>query len=198
MANRYIQRKVFLLFFLFLTGCVSWRDNRVKPVDYLPSQCLNSTLRLDLRASIKANGLSAVSQDTFSKDNTEKFLKIARNKRLFKEISTENNQADYILKINYESEDNGLAGLSIATLGIFPGISRFDETMHVELIKTKDYNVLDNFIITEKGYSIYQIILLFALPFVKSSRETYESSYHDIVENVLARVYHDIEKNNYQ
>lgn len=190
-----ITTKAVLIFFLFLTGCVSWRDNRVKPVDNFPSTYLNSTIQLDLKASLKANGFNVVSEDGFSEENTKKFLKIARNKKIFKEISSENKNTDYILRINYEAENNGFSGLAVITLGIIPGYDRSEQTMNVELIQTKDSKLLDSFTITEKSSDLYQILLLLALPFSDTTRECYEASYNDIVENVLERVYLDISKN---
>ena len=183
---------VILLALSFLTGCVSWRENHIKPVSDFPSTSLNSTIYLDLNASLKSNGISVISSEDFSKQNTEKFLKIAKDKILFKDISSERKDADYILKIDYESENNGFSGLSIATLFILPGVDRFEETMHVELRRTQDLQLLDNFTITEKGQNLYQILLLFAVPFTNTTRETYESAYQDLVENVLERIYSDI------
>lgn len=187
--------KIIFVFFLFLTGCVSWRDNRVNPIDNFPSKHLNSTIQLDLKASLKANGLNVVPSDNFSAENTEKFLKIARNKNIFKEISSENKNMDYILKINYEVEINGFSGLAFITLGLIPGFDRCEQTMNVEFIQAKNLKLLDKFTITEKSENLYQILLLFAVPFSETTREVYESSYNDIVENVLDKVYLDISKN---
>ena len=188
------MKKLILIFCIFLTGCVSWRDNYVKPVNNFQTNNSNATLYLDLKASLKSMGMNAVSSESFSKDNVEKFLKIARNKGIFKEISPEYNNSDYILKINYEVENNGFAGISVATLGIIPGYNRSEQTMHVELRSTKNFKLLDDFTVTEKSSSWCHILLLFAMPFSNSTRETYESSYNDIVENVLARVALDISK----
>ena len=185
---------VIFVFFLFLAGCVSWRDNRVMPVTDFPSNYLDSTVLLNLNASLKSNGINAVWPDSFSKENTEKFLKIARSKNIFKEISSENKNPDYILEINYEVEGNGFSGLSVITLGLFPGFDRLEQTMHVELLRKKDLRMLDRFTITEKSSTVSQILLLFALPFCDTSREIYETSYNDIVENILERVYLDIIK----
>ena len=60
--------------------------------------------------------------------------------------------------------------------------------MHVELRSAKNFKLLDDFTITEKRKDLYHIFLLFAMPFSNSTRETYETSYNDIVENVLVRV----------
>lgn len=190
-----IMSKVIFICFLFLSGCVSWRENRVQSVGNFPSNSLNATICVDLKASLKSNGINAVSQETFSKDNMNKFLNIAKNKGVFKNISSSNKNADYILRINYEVENNGFSGLSIATLFILPGTDRFEHTMNMELIRNKDSKIIDNYTVTEKGQNLYHILLLFAMPFAKSTREIYEASYNDISDNILERVYTDIKKN---
>lgn len=182
------MKKLILIFCIILTGCVSWRDNYVQPINNFPTNNLNAKVYLDLRASLKSLGMNAISPETFSEMSSKIFLKIAKDKGIFKEISSESNNADYILKINYEAENNGFSGLSVATLGILPGFDRSEQTMHVELRSAKNFKLLDDFTITEKRKDLYHIFLLFAMPFSNSPGESMASAYNDIVENVLARV----------